>query len=396
ATTWSAEDNIVWKTPLPSWSGATPVIHGERIFLTSPSAGDVGGPGNERRPGGDNLLLMCLDRRTGAVRWTETIDSGNTLHRKGNSTSPSPVTDGAHVWAVTGNGVVTCRDLDGREVWGRNIQEDYGNFGLNWGYASSPLLHEGVLYIEVLHGFYTDEPSYVMAIDATTGEVRWRVERPTDAPREAPDAYTTPVLLEHGGAMQLVVTGGDYVTAHDLKTGHEIWRAGGLNPTRSDWFRIVASPLAVDGMVYVPTRVKPLHAFRAGGEGLVTESHLAWTFDGRAGPDVPTPACDGSRLYIVNDQGLATCLDARTGETIWGPERTVRGTVSSSVLLADGKLYITNEDSTTVVLRAGDEFEILAENTLDGSYTLSSPIAAGSAIFIRTGTHLYCIDDAAE
>jgi outer membrane protein assembly factor BamB len=243
----------------------------------------------------------------------------------------------------------------------------------------------------VLHGNNTDDPSYIVAFDAATGKALWRQERPTDAVAESPDAYTTPTLLEHQGTTQIVISGGDYVTAHDPKTGKEIWRAGGLNPQKRGNYRIIASPLAVDGLIYAPTRKTPLLALRAGGAGDVTTTHLAWKWEGLGAPDVPSPVCDGKYFYMVEDNGRVTCLDAKTGQLIWGPERTAQGIVSASPLLADGKLYVTNESGITTVLVAGPEYKVLATNELDDSYTLSSPVASGSRLFVRTGTHLYCV-----
>ncbi|MCH7573142.1 MAG: PQQ-binding-like beta-propeller repeat protein [Planctomycetes bacterium] len=328
--------------------------------------------------------------------WQHKLDEGNQLHLKGNNTSPSPVTDGEHVWVVTGTGVVTALDMDGNQIWQQNLQEKYGTFGLNWGYASSPLLLDNRIIIEVLHGMRTDDPSYIVAFDAQSGSVLWRQERPTDAPMESPDAYTTPVVLEHEGVTQIVISGADYVTGHDPDTGAELWRAAGLNPNNARNYRIVASPVAVDGMIYAPTRVRPLLALRAGGEGDISESHLVWKWDAKGSPDVPTPICDGSNLYMVNDSGMVTKLDAKTGEVIWGPERTIRGTISSSPILADGKIYFTNEEAVTIVVSAGPEFEIISTNELDGTYTLSSPVPSGNQLFIRTSTHLYCIGDTTE
>jgi outer membrane protein assembly factor BamB len=405
-TTWSQTENIVWKTPLPSWSAGTPIIWGDRIFVTSPSqAESEPAPPQEqeqqgrrrgRDPGGAKLLLLCLSKKDGRVIWQRELDEGNELHRKQNNSSPSPVTDGKRVWAVTGTGAVTAFDMEGRKIWQRNLQQDYGSFGLNWGYASSPLLHDGKLVIEVLHGMKTDDPSYIVALDAMTGKPLWRQERPTDAVAESPDAYTTPALLEYGGKAQIVITGGDYVTGHDPETGKEIWRAAGLNPEKEGNYRIVASPVVVDGMIYAPTRKTPLLALRAGGAGEVTTSHLVWKWEGGAAPDVPTPVCDGKHFYMVDDKGLVSCLDAKDGKVIWGPERTAQGIVSASPVLADGKLYITNERAVTTVLAAGAEFKILATNELDGSYTLSSPAVSGAQLFIRTSTHLYCIGEKAE
>ncbi|MCH7547135.1 MAG: PQQ-like beta-propeller repeat protein, partial [Planctomycetes bacterium] len=278
----------------------------------------------------------------------------------------------------------------------QNLQEKYGKFGLNWGYASSPLLLDNRIIIEVLHGMRTDDPSYIVAFDAQSGSVLWRQERPTDAPREAPDAYTTPIAYEQNGVTQIIISGADYVTGHDPDTGREIWRAGGLNPRKAANYRIVASPLVVDGMIYAPTRNRPLLAFRTGGEGDITESNLVWKWDAPGGPDVPTPVCDGNRFFMVDDKGMITSLDAKTGEVIWGPERTIRGTISSSPILADGKIYFTNEEAVTIVVSAGPEFEIISTNELDGTYTLSSPVPSGNQLFIRTSTHLYCIGDTTE
>jgi len=417
-TSWGAEENIAWKAHLPAWSGGTPIIWGDRVFVTSPSPSPAaaetaeqsppeqprqfsrgrsggrrgfGGFGARRDPGGAQLLLICISKADGSELWRQELDQGNRQWGKQNSSSPSPVTDGEHVWAVTGTGAVAAFDMQGERIWEKNLQEQYGQFGLNWGYASSPLLHEGMLIIEVLHGNNTDDPSYIVAFDASTGKEIWREERDTDARAESPDAYTTPVVLEHDGQVQIVVSGGDYVTGHDPATGREIWRAAGLNPRRADNYRIIGSPVAVDGMIYACTRKTPFLALRAGGQGDVTESHLAWKWEDRGAPDVPTPACDGTHLYLVDDQGIASCVDAKTGEKFWGPQRTGNGTVSASPLLADGKLYITNEQAITTVLAAGPEFKLLATNETDGSYTLSSLAVSGGQLFLRTANYLYCI-----
>ena len=283
-----------------------------------------------RDPGGDKLLLLCLSKTDGKILWERELDQGNKLYRKDNNASPSPVTNGTHVCAVTGTGVVKAFDMEGVEIWHKSLKDDYGAFGLGFGYASSPLLHDGKLILEVLHGRRTDAPSYIVAFNATTGEKLWHHERETDAVSESPDAYTTPTLVESNGKTQIVISGADYVTGHDSETGKEIWRAAGLNPERRGNYRIVGSPLVVDGMVYAPTRKKPLLALRTGGTGDVTESHLVWKWEGAGAPDVPTPVCDGKYFYMVDDRGMVTCLDAKTGELIWGPERTAQGVVSSS------------------------------------------------------------------
>src|SRR5207248_1791171 len=203
---------------------------------------------------------------------------------------------GEHEWVMTGTGILKAFDFSGKELWARDIQKDYGRFGLNWGYGSSPLLHADSLYVQVLHGMHTDDPSYLLRIDKATGKTVWRVERSTQARMESPDAYTTPALVRYGNTTQNVPTGGDVVHGHQPASGKEI---------------------------YGRQRLKP-------------------------------------------------------------------GTYSGSFVLGDGKLYITNEDGVTSVVKAGPAFEILAENDF-GEYTLSSPAISEGQIFIRTAAFLYCI-----
>jgi outer membrane protein assembly factor BamB len=373
---WTTTENIAWKLPLPELSGATPIVWNDHVFLNVAEGG--------------NLFLWAVDRNRGTVLWKKPLGGGDHKMRKQNMSSPSPVTDGQHVWVMTGTGVLKAFTFTGQEVWARDIPKDYGEFGLNWGYASSPLLYEDGLFVQVLHGMKTDDPSYVLRIDKKTGKTVWRVERPTNAERESPDAYTTPALLRVGNTVEIAISGGDIVTGHDPATGKELWRMEGLNPGNNPFHRIVASPVAVDDVLYTPSRERPLLAVRAGGRGDVTRSHRAWAFDN--GPDVPTPATDGTHFYVVNDRGIVYCLDAKTGATIYGPQRIKPGTYSASPVLADGKIYVTNEEGVTTVFRAGPKFEVLAENAFD-EFVLSSPALSDGQIFIRTSGHLYAIGE---
>ena len=371
---WSKTENITWKLDLPEWSGSTAIIWGEHIFLNVAQ--------------GTDLHLWAVDRTKGQPIWKRHLSAGNHQERKQNMSSPSPVTDGRHVWVMTGTGILKAFDFGGKEIWTRDIQKDYGRFGLNWGYASSPLLHDDALFVQVLHGMKTDDPSYLLRIDKASGKTSWRVERPTKAIRESPDSYTTPALLRYGNTTEIVITGGDVVTGHDPATGKELWRADGLNPTNNPAYRIVASPFVFGEMIYAPTRERPLLALRAGGRGDITSSHRVFAFE--SGPDVPTPVTDGQYLYVVRDNGVMFCLDARTGKTIYGPERLKPGTYSGSPVLADNKIYVTNEDGVTMVVRAGPKFEVVAENDF-GEYTLSSPAVSNGQLFIRTDKALYAI-----
>jgi len=372
---WSQDENVAWRLALPSQGASTPIVSGDRVFLNVLD--------------GELVSLWCVDRNGGSVTWKRTLGSAEGhAHRKHNMATPSPVVGEGRVFAMTGNGILKGFTLDGRELWGRDLEKEYGPFGLNWGYGSSPLLEGGMLYVPVLHGMRTDDPSYLLGLDPATGKNRFRVERETPAVRESPDAYTTPAVARRDGKTEIVLTGGDIVTGHDPETGKELWRADVLNPGREGNYRIVASPVTVGDVVVAPTRVRPMNVLRAFGRGDVSKSHVLWSFD--RGPDVPTPATDGTLLYVVTDKGVLWCFELVSGETVYGPERLAVGTYSASPLLADGKLYLTNEDGLTSVIRAGRTFERLAENPL-GGYTLASPAAAGGQVFVRTADALYCI-----
>jgi outer membrane protein assembly factor BamB len=371
---WSKTDNIAWRLALPASSGSTAIVWDDHVFLSVAE--------------GSDLFLWSVDRTTGVPVWKRRLSGGNHREQKQNMSSPSPVTDGRNVWVMTGTGFLKGFDFEGKELWTRDIQKDYGKFGLNWGYASSPLLHGDSLYIQVLHGMRTHDPSYLLRIDKATGRTLWRVERPTRAMHESPDAYTTPALLRYGTTAEIVVTGGDVVTGHDPATGKELWRADGLNPHHDGSNRIVASPIVFGDMIYAPSHERPILALKAGGRGDVSQSHLVWSFN--SGPDVPTPVTDGSYFYVLRDNGVMFCLDARTGKTVYGPSRLPSATYSGSPVLADGKIYVTNEDGVTVVARAGPKFEVLAQNDL-GEYSLSSPAISEGQIFIRTERALYAV-----
>lgn len=375
---WSPTDGIAWKLPMPSRSGATPIVWGDMVFLNVATEEFTG-----------DLELWAIDRRTQAVAWKKHLAGGNKQGRKQNMSSPSPVTDGRTVWAMTGVGVLKAFDFTGNEKWARDFQADYGAFGLNWEYASSPLLLDGDLIVPVLHGMKTDDPSYVLRIDGATGKTEWKVERPTDAIRESPDAYTTPALVTRGSSKEVVITGGDIVTGHDPATGKEIWRVPGLNPQNNGAYRIVASPVVADGLLIAPTRVRPMLAIDVAGRGTGTPE-TTWSFD--QGPDVPTPVTDGTLLYIVRDNGNVFALDLKTGATVYGPERLTPGTYSASPVLADGHIYVTNEDGVTSVYKAGPAFEIVAENHMN-DYCLSSIAVSDGQLFLRTSGHLWVIGE---
>jgi outer membrane protein assembly factor BamB len=376
--------NISWKLPLPAYSGSTPIIWGETIFLNVATGTNTG-----------DLELWAVDRNKQSVAWKRPLAGGNNMQRKQNMSTPSPVTDGKYVWVMTGVGVLKAFDFGGKEIWSRDIQADYGRFGLNWGYASTPLLKGDALYVPVLHGMKTDDPSYVMKIDKMTGKTIWKVERPNPAVHESPDAYITPAWIEANGRAELIITGGDVVSGHDPATGKEYWRADVLNPQRNGAYRIVASPTIVNGLIIAPTRVNPLTAMKPGGSGDVAKTHVVWQF--AQGPDVPTPVSDGKLLYVVRDNGIVHALDVNTGDVVYGPVRLPSGTYSASPILADGKIYVTTEEEgLTTVFRAGPKFEIISSNRLLNDcapYCLSTVAISEGQLFMRTSSFLWAIGE---
>ena len=235
----------------------------------------------------------------------------------------------------------------------------------------------------------TDEPSYLLRIDKSTGKTMWRVERRTRRAGIAGRLHDAGAG-RNGGTTEIVVSGGDVVTGHDPSTGEELWRADGLNPNHEGNYRIVASAVVHDDVIYAPSRERPMLALKAGGRGDVSRTHMLWSF--MSGPDVPTPVTDGTYLYVINDRGIMCCLDAKTGKAVYERQRLRPGTYSASPVLADGKIYITNEDGVTSVVKAGPEFAVLAENDF-GEYVLSSPAVSDGQIFIRTDKALYAIGE---
>lgn len=369
---WGRGENIAWKLSLPGPSAATPVIWGDSVFLNVTQ--------------GREIYLWRVEKKQGRLLWKKTL-GGNTAelrtHPKHNPSTPSPVTDGKMVYALNAYGSLVGFDLAGNEIWKRELWQDYGRFILRFGFSSSPLLFEDSLYLQVLRETPPGEPSYLLRIDKKTGKTIWKKDFSADF--KLAEAYSTPTILKHGKGVELIVNGSDQVTGHDLATGRELWRVTGLSSSDQP-FRIVSSPIVAGEVIYAPAADRPLIALRAGGRGHLTQ----YLWSSRNGPDVPSPVTDGKYFYIVNDKGIARCLDASSGKEIWGPRRLKPGAYSSSPVLADNKIYVINEEGLTTVLKAGPDFETLAENSLD-DVCLSSPAISDGQIFIRTAQFLYCI-----
>jgi len=388
---WSVTNNIAWVTPLPGYSGATPVIWGDSVFVSSPDAQK-------------DLLLLCLDRKDGKIRWQKKVAAGDREKGRNNMASPSPVTDGQSVFILFGTGDLAAYDFSGNELWTRSLAKEYGKFSINWLYGSSPLLYKGKLYVEAIQRTpvpqdysqaLDDKPnrdSFLLCLDPKSGKTLWRQLRPTDAIVESQEAYSTPIPCEGPNGPEIILVGGDYTTAHSAETGAELWRCGGLNDAKEPFWRIVPSPVVADGMVIAcgPKR-DPVLGIRDGGHGLVTETNIAWRFK-EFPSDCVTPLFYQSKLFVLDgDRQVLTCLDPKTGEKKWQGNLGVKEIFRASPTGADGKIYCLSEAGTAVVLEAGPEFKVLARIHMGEAPVRASIAASHGQLFIRTARNLYCV-----
>lgn len=381
---WSKTDNILWRTPLPGPGGATPAVWGERIFVTSTD--------------GQDLVLLCMGKKDGKVQWRQVVGRGNKNVRgdEGNSASPSPCTDGEHVWSFMANGALGCYTVGGDEVWKMNVQDRYGKLKIAFGMTSTPVLDGDRLYLQLIHGEGNPKTreAMVVALEKKTGKEIWRHDRPSDAIKECEHSYASPVLYRHDGLEFLLSHGADYVIAHRLKDGEEIWRCGELNPKGGDYnptLRFVASPLAVPGKIVIPSAKNgPVFCLKPDLQGDVTDKAEAFFWKRpRNTPDVPSPLIHDGLVYLCRENGVLICMDAETGEELY-QQRTTQDRHRASPVYADGKIYLTARKGIVSVVQAGREFKLLAKNDL-GESTSASPAISDGRIYLRTFDALYAI-----
>ena len=360
------------------------MISGSHIFLTAAD--------------GSDLVLLCVSTK-GDVLWTRTIGTGNKDVRgdEGNYASPSPVTDGEHVWTFMGNGLLACYDFKGNERWKTNLQERYGKFEIQFGLSSTPILDGDRLYFQLIHGKWNPTPSlgFVVCLRKSDGKEVWKQERRTEAIDECKQSYASPFLYRDAERAFLVTHGADWAIAHDLDTGKTVWKCGGLNPAEryNNTLRFVASPSGADGLIVVPTAKNgKVVGIEAGAQGDVTSSKKAirWVLP-RSTPDVPSPLIHGGLVYLCRENGVLIVLDAKTGEQVY-QERTVSDRHRASPVYADGKIYLTARRGIVTVARAGRKFEILSKNEI-GEATSASPAIASGTLYLRTFEALYAIRD---
>jgi outer membrane protein assembly factor BamB len=356
---WSATDNVRWKTAIPGEGFSSPVVCGERAFVTSAFAH------------GERRALHCLDRGHGTLLWSREVRD-RSPERTSASTgyaAATPGTDGRRVVAFFGNAGAVCYDPDGRLLWRREL----GSFDTELGLASSPVLDGGRVFLVCDHDGdrFTSFDSFLIALDLDTGKTLWKTDRPGLF-----RSWSTPILVPGaGGKTELVVSGQEQLRGYDPETGKELWRAEGL----TGW--VAPSPVFGHGLVFATSgRDGPTLAVRSGGR-------VVWR-QPRGGPYVCSPVLSGDFLYVPDERGIITCYEAATG-TLRYRER-LGGKFTASPVAGDGKVYCTNEAGTTFVLKAGPHFEVLARNELRED-CLASAAVSGGQLFLRTEHHLFCI-----
>jgi len=395
-TEWSATKNIEWKTPLPGRGHSSPVIWENKIFLTTSLEGPVitgaKAPTHFLRGkeflhpdsvGADHsytLKVLALDARSGKILWERTAYEGKVYdnrHKKNTYASPTPATDGRHLYVFFGSEGLYCYDFRGNLIWKASLGP-MGTMGMGTGI--SPVLYENLVIVQCDQEF-EGEGAFTAAVDKKTGKQVWRSERKEAA------TWATPLVVRTPERAELVASGAYRIVSYDPATGRELWRTEGLMSNA------IPSPVANREMVFVSAGypAKKVIAIRLGGSGDLTATpNIVWKYD-KGTAYVPSPILYGEHLYVMTDKGLVTCLDARTGQVKYeGARVPVPATFSASPVAFEGKILLTSEDGDTFVIKAGPVHEVLRSNSL-GEPVYASPAIADGRLFIRGEKHLYCI-----
>jgi outer membrane protein assembly factor BamB len=356
---WSETRNVRWKVAIPGSGWSSPAILGDHIWLTTATEE------------GKSLRAICIARNTGAILQNIEIFRRQepwTIHAKNSPASPTPVLEGDRVYLHFGAQGTACIKQTGEIVWKTRLEYDNGQHGP----GGSPVIYENLLLVSC----DGQDTQFVVALDKLTGKVRWKRFR------DGYQAYTTPLVVRLAEGDQVISPGALRVIAYEPRTGKEIWQV-----RYGDGFSNVPRPVFGLGLVFICTGFQQpsLLAVRPDGRGEVTKTHIAWSLK-RGVPLTPSPLLVGEEIYLISDNGIATCLDARTGKEYW--QVRIGGNHSASPVYADGRIYFLSEEGESVVIAPGKQFKALARNELDGE-TLASMAVSGGSIFVRSRTHLY-------
>ena len=383
--TWSQAKGIAWQKTLPGLGGSTPIIANETAYVTTGVQ--------------DKNQLLAYDLETGKQKWAVALgsDRGN-KHRKGSGSNPSPVVDGDNIFAYFRSGDLASVDATGNVRWSKNLQSLFGEDTLWWDLGSSPVLTESAIVVAVMQS----GPSYLVAFDKETGKQLWKFDRTLNAPEEAAQSYSTPVVVSVNGQEAIAVMGADHLTINRTSDGKLLGKLGGFNPNQEQYWRSISSPVADGKIIVCPyARGDTLTAVDieslANGKG---RDAILW-FRDDLGSDVPTPAAHQGRAYVVSDgkssKGTITCINLQDGQSVWTVKLPKsRGGYSSSPLIAGNHLYVTQENGTTFVIGPLDrqQPEIISKNAIedDEPFTVASPVPYQNSLLLRSRHKLYRIE----
>ncbi len=398
---WSTTKNVVWKTEIPGKSWSSPIVWGDKVFVTTcvaagkaepPKTGFYAPKATAIPPGEHRWMVFCLDARSGKVLWEKVAHQGRpeqTVHVKNNYAPETPVTDGERVYAYFGNLGLFCYDLNGKELWSKK----WGSFPtrLGWGTGASPILHRDRIYVVNDN----EKTSFLSALDKKTGKEIWRVER------DEKSSWATPFVWEHKQRTEIITSATGKVRSYDLD-GKLLWELSGMSEI------CIPTPVAAHDLLFISSgyefaRPRPVYAIRPGAAGDITlkkgetsNQFIAWHKE-PAGAYHPSPLVYGDHLYVLYSLGLIACYDARTGKEVYGKQR-LGGSFAASPWAYGGKIFCLSEDGDTYVIGAGHEFKLLGKNRLE-EMCLATPAISRERVFIRTFSKLYCIkneDDPAK
>ncbi len=394
---WEAGKNIKWRTAIPGQGHSSPIVWGNKVFLTTDVEGEIaaGAKAVEHNLGGQVFVhpdsvganrkhifkLLCIDRATGKVLWDQTAYEGTVYdnrHRKGSYAAPTPATDGAYVYAWfggEGDGLY-CYDFTGKLIWKTPIGK-IANVGM--GPGSSPLIFENLVILQCDED--EGKKSFIVALNKKNGKEVWKVTRKVQA------SWSTPLIVKASQRVELITSGNELVISYDPKTGKELWQAKGHGSNA------IPTPLAGHGMVFVYAGfpAKKAMAIKLGGTGDISNSsNVVWQYE-KGTAYVPSSILYGDYIYLMTDRGILTCLDAKTGKIVYeGGRIPVPATFTASPVAFDGKILLTSEDGDTYVIKAGPKHEVLATNSV-GEPVYASPAISNGMIFMRGEKNLYCI-----
>ena len=393
---WSDTENITWKAEFRGVGISSPIVAGGRVFVTSQIGGgryqqgprltqsgnplDAGERPIERAEGdGTSFVVTALDQTSGEQAWEYVLAAVGRIppvHEKHNLASPSPVTDGERVFALFGTGQIVALGVDGSLVWNKNLALEYGAFDIVWGHGSSPIVYDGNVILQVYH----PSGAYLLAVDAESGDLVWKV----DGPRGA-TSYSTPLVIETDRVDELIVNSSVGLAGHDAASGELLWTFDERNQFP------VPSAIQNDSIIYTSRghRSGPYMAIQPGGRGDISESHVLWRV-GAGAPYLSSLVYYEGLLYMMGDVGVATVVDAETGERLW--QDRIGGVYTASPVAADGKVYYLSEDGEAIVLQAGRNPQVLARNQLNARQ-LASPAISNGRLFIRSDNTLFAIGD---